>query len=633
MRERIILEELRNSSDYLNLDHFANKLGVSTRTIRNEIKNIESIDERNGFKLEYKTKLGYVLNIKDEEKFDHYLKNLPSYLIENPEQRVESIIVELLVNEGYKTIEKLSNKFLVSSSQIKNDLKKIDEKLEDTGLELERKAHYGIKIGGSVKSVQKMLVESYSKKNRNITEYKNKFIDDSKLDNIRNTIKNVLNEHDLEINLMELEEILAHTVIVYIKSSLREVENINKLEEDAENLMINDLLDNIFNEKKYYVANEEIDYLKQLIKVKTKNKKIGVVNIETSKLQYIICEFFKDVDKKYNTSFSEDKEFFNLLYLHIASLIERAKREHNITNPFSIKISQQYPTVFNLAIQLSKLIESEYQIKISQDEIGFIATHIAVPFEKREEANFNKKYKIAIICSSGGGSAYLIKLRMNEIFPNAEIRNFSLLAEKEVVGFSPDLIFSITNLEFKINAPVILINEILDELDYLNIKESVRFADCIGSTSNPKQYILSLFSKEHFRCIKEKADYKDILYNMSQDIVDSGACSPSYPKDVWERESCLSTIYTNGVAIPHPIEMTGNKNIISVALLHCDISHEDKKPKIIFMISLIKGDLELHKQISKYLTKVMTNKDIVDMLNRSQSYEEFIYKLKIYIGG
>ena len=164
MRERIILEELRNSNDYLNLDYFANKLGVSTRTIRNEIKNIESTDERNGFELEYKTRLGYLLNIKDEEKFDHYLKNLSSYLIENPEQRVESIIVELLVNEGYKTIEKLSNKFLVSSSQIKNDLKKIDERLRDTGLELERKAHYGVKIVGPIKLIQKMLVESYSKK-------------------------------------------------------------------------------------------------------------------------------------------------------------------------------------------------------------------------------------------------------------------------------------------------------------------------------------------------------------------------------------------------------------------------------------------------------------------------------------
>ena len=633
MRERIIIEELRNSSEYLNLDYFANKLGVSTRTIRNDIKNIESIDERNGFKIEYKSKLGYILNLKDEETLNHYLKSLPSYLIESPEQRIESMIVELLVNEGYKTIDKLSKKFLVSSSQIKNDLKKLDEKLKDTGLELERKAHYGIKIEGSVKSIQIMLVGLYSKKNRNITEYRNKIIDNSKLDDIRSTIKNVLNEHDLEINLTELEEILAQIVILYIKSSLRNLENFNALKRDAENLMISDLLDNIFKDKKNYLTSEETDYLKDFIKRKTKNKKTKIMNVEQSKLQYIIHEFFEDVDKKYNTNFSEDKEFFNLLYLHIASLIERAKREHNITNPFSIKISQQYPTVFNLAIQLSKVIEGEYHIKISQDEIGFIATHIAVPFEKREEASFNKKYKIAIICSSGGGSAFLIKLKLSEIFQNAEIKTFSLLAEKEVVDFSPDLIFSITNLEFKTNAPVILINEILDELDYLNIKESVRFADRIGSISNPKQYILSLFSKKHFRCIEEKTDYKDILYNMSQDIVDEGVCSPSYPKDVWERESYLSTIYTNGVSIPHPIEMTGSKNVISVALVHSDISYEGRKPKIIFMISLIKGNLELHKQISKYLTKIMTNKDIVDMLNKSRSHEEFMYKLKIYIGG
>lgn len=633
MRERIILEELRNSGDYLSLDYFADKLGVSTRTIRNEIKKIEAIEKRNGFKLEHKAKLGYILNIKEQEKFEHYLKNLPSYLIENPEQRIESIIVELLVNEGYKTINQLSEKFLVSPSQIKNDLKKVDQKLRDTGLNLERRAHYGIKIEGSVKSIQNILVENYFKENRTILEYREKFIDNFKLENIRTIIKDVLNKYDLEVNFGELEEILAQIVTLYIRVSLRVSENIDGLNLDTEDSIMNELLEKVFRNKKYYISCEEKDCLNRFIQLRTKDKKSVIMNVDKSELQDIIYGFFKGVDKKYNTTFSEDKEFFNLLYLHIASLIERAKREHNISNPFSIKISQQYPTVFNLAIQLSKLIESEYKIKISQDEIGFIATHIAVPFEKREEANFNKRYKIAIICSSGGGSAFLIKLRMNEIFPNAEIRNFSLLAEKEVVDFSPDLIFSITNLEFKINAPVILINEILDELDYLDIKESVRLADCTGSTSNPKQYILSLFSKEHFRCIKEKADYKDILYNMSQDIVDSGACSPSYPKDVWERESCLSTIYTNGVSIPHPIEMTGNKNIISVALVHCDIRHEDKKPKIIFMISLIKGNLELHKQISKYLTKVMTNKDIVDMLNRSQSYEEFIYKLKIYIGG
>lgn len=167
----------------------------------------------------------------------------------------------------------------------------------------------------------------------------------------------------------------------------------------------------------------------------------------------------------------------------------------------------------------------------------------------------------------------------------------------------------------------------------MDIKESFRFVDHIGNVSSPKQYILGLFDKNHFRCVKEKTKYKDILDSMSQCIVDEGACSPTYPKDVWERESYLSTIYTNGVAIPHPIEMTGNKNIISVALIQTDINYENRVPKIIFMISLIKGNLELHKQISKYLSKIMTDKDMVDMLNKSQSYEEFMYKLKIYLGG
>ena len=90
-----------------------------------------------------------------------------------------------------------------------------------------------------------------------------------------------------------------------------------------------------------------------------------------------------------------------------------------------------------------------------------------------------------------------------------------------------------------------------------------------------------LFSKNHFRCITEKMDYKEVLYSMAQDVVDDEACSPTFPDDVWERESCLSTIYKNGVAIPHPIEMTGNKNLISVALVQTDIESEGKTPKVI----------------------------------------------------
>lgn len=617
----------------MKLDYFAEKLGVSTRTIRNDIKDMEKEYEKNGFCLENKAKLGYILKVSDEEKFKSYLEKLPDYIVESPEQRLDSIVVELLLNDGYKTIESLSSKFLVSISQIKNDLKKIDDKLLKYNLKLERKPHYGIKIEGSIESVHKILEKEYLKSNRNFIYYKDKYLNKEKINSKKSTMKSIFKNNNLDVNISELKEISNQMIILYIKTSIRMSSENYRIEVKEDNEIVKSILDEVFGENKYYFTLQENDYLRKLIIGKTRDKKKVKIVSDKSKLNDIIYNYFEDVDKKYKTNFLKDQEFLKLLYLHIAALIERAKKNQTVSNPFSMKISQQYPTVFNLAIQLSKLIEKEYDVKINQNEIGFIATHIAVPFEKREKYNFSKRYRIAIVCSSGGGSAFLIKLRLSEIFQNAEIENFSLLDEEKVIEFEPHLIFSITELSFKVDAPVILISEILDELDNLDIKERVMLVNHMNNIKDPKDYILSLFNKNHFRCIKEEKEYKEILYSMAQDVVDDEACSKTFPDDVWERESCLSTIYKNGVAIPHPIEMTGNKNIISVGLVQSDVKDIDNAPKVIFMISLIKGNIELHRQISRYLDKIMNNKELVDMLNKSQSYEEFIYKLKVYIGG
>ena len=635
MRESLILKELKDSGDYLSLDYFSKKLEVSTRTIRNDMKIITNNEKCNGFKIEYKSKLGYIIQIEDEMRFELYLKSLSPVPLDSPEQRLDSITALLLLKDDYTTIEQLSQEFLVSTSLIKNDLKRLNKKLEDTKLELERKAHYGVKIIGPIKYKQNVLSEIASKENRKLEEFYSKFVSDKKMENIKTTEENILVKYKLEANFVELEELKLQLVLLYIKASLRrnnKEKGFTQLKVSYDDIIIEHIIREVFCELKFFITDEEKDYLSDFIKRKTKNKESEINSAQKDKLQGLIYNFFEEVDKEYSTYFLEDKEFFNLLYLHIASLIERVKRDQNLKNPFSRQISHQYPTVFNLAIQLSKRLEKEYEIKINQHEIGFIATHIAVPFEKRQGENFKQKYKIGIVCSSGGGSAYLIKLRLQEIFPNAEVKNFSLLDKEKIIEFLPDLIFSITDLSFEVNAPVILIKEILDDLDYLKIKESVRYVDDFGKVTNPQQYFLSLFSKKHFICIKRKLEYKDILETMAQKVVEDGACAPSYPKDVWERESFLNTIYTNGVTIPHPIEMTGNKNLISVALVQSDIEYEERKPQIIFMVSLIKGNLELHKQVTKHLSIIMEDKNVVNKLRGSQSYEEFMHKLKISLG-
>ena len=251
MRESLILKELKDSGDYLSLDYFSKKFEVSTRTIRNDMK-IIAIDEKcNGFKIEYKSKLGYILQIEDEMRFERYLKSLSPVPLDSPEQRLNSITALLLLKDDYTTIEQLSQEFLVSTSLIKNDLKRLSQKLKDTNLELERKAHYGIKIIGPIKYKQKILSEIASKDNRKLEEFYSKFISDKKMENIKTTEENILVKYKLEANFVELEELKLQLVLLYIKASLRrnnEEKEITQLKVSYNDIIIEHIIREVFSE-------------------------------------------------------------------------------------------------------------------------------------------------------------------------------------------------------------------------------------------------------------------------------------------------------------------------------------------------------------------------------------------------
>ncbi|MNI94149.1 putative licABCH operon regulator [compost metagenome] len=97
-----------------------------------------------------------------------------------------------------------------------------------------------------------------------------------------------------------------------------------------------------------------------------------------------------------------------------------------------------------------------------------------------------------------------------------------------------------------------------------------------------------------------------------------------------QREDYLSTIYLNGVALPHPIQMCAKKNLISVSILKEPCIYEGKEVRIIFMISLTKDGYELLKDVTKKLYEIMNKDDLVDELCTTKSYEQFMAVLNTW---
>ena len=612
MRKREIIEILKDEK-FVSLESIAEKLSVSTRTIRNDIRNLNQ--ESNSFCINYSQLNGYFLVVKSGHEFERLVSEWANERFEDKSQRIDSIMIYLLINNRFVTNQELSTNFEISISQVKKDSKLISERLVPSKLSLERKAHYGIKINGNIFDRLAYINQYFKENPRKLKKYG---IDahTSEISLCAREICqkfNIRSEGEAFETIQRLLKILIHF-------------DISKTNE-GEELVSQDLntLESIL--MKYEATRNIVDYAGQIYQfiLDTQSRCLLTQN----KLKAFLNSLFAEVDIEFKTNFLDDSEFMKLIQLHISVMIE-SKQPGNIKKNFLIKtMERDFPGIMTAAIFVVQRIENEFGIEISQEEIGYVTSHMAVSYERQSEAKNNQYYKIALVCSSGGGIAQLMAFKFTKIFPLSTIQNFTVFDEKKILEFDPDLIFTIKPLAFEARCPVILIKEVLDEIDYLYIQNNLDLLTEFGDIDESNQKFIDMISPDFFS-IQNSEDYEELLLKISSNLENELEYA-GYSESILERERYVATIYENGIAIPHPMQMQACENVISVTLLPAPIKYHQKKVRIIFMLALKPGQLELHQYISKKLYGLMQHKTKVKELSKCQNYEAFIQLLGTYL--
>lgn len=622
MREQKILEALQNSTQHLSLEYFSKLLQVSTRTISNDMKYLMQDGERNGFEIHLKRKVGYYLHITNQEKFHNYMRQERDGFVITAKDRVDTITSFLLLETSYLTQETIAEVLQVSKSIIKVDMGKVEKNLLMHDMQLVKKAHYGIALSSDCMKRKLYLMELYEQGN----PYTVKTIDDSieafDIHLLEKQLIVLLKQYHLNTNYIELKKLdmfLKICLCVAKKGINKNTER--QLEDTLYTHMAQDLASIIQREYALHITNEDVHNIANYLKQKTKPNEVEL--LYDAQLKQDMEEFLQEADMEYQTKFNEDIEFKKSLLAHTSLLLDRLHQSISFSNPLVHEISVKYPVIFNICIKFAGMLEDRYHVKTTQDEIGFIATHFAAHMEKELHMKLNSFNRLAIICSSGGGSAFLIKLKLETIFSSSQIQTFSLLEMDEVRNFQPDIIFTIKQLDETFTVPIVLIKELLDDEDIQKIKNMFEFSGSSRLLKTDKTFA-SLFRKDAFKIYHDDLTYPEIINEMAKHIEDAGYSDAGYAKLVMDREEVLSTVYANGVAIPHPIDMCGKKNLLSVGIVKQDLLHEQKEVKLIFLVNLEKGDLEFHQNITRVLFDVMSDDKLVDKIRTSDSYEDFM---------
>ena len=161
-----ILELFVQSKKVISSDQIALSIGVSSRTVRNDIKELNSLLKDYKASIASEAGSGFYLKIEEEERFAELLKELQAdekkdadnIVPSDPKDRATYIMQRLLrstlSNEEVIDPFDLADEVFVSMSTLKKDIRQIDRMLERFALKVGISQKKGVHIIGSEANIR-----------------------------------------------------------------------------------------------------------------------------------------------------------------------------------------------------------------------------------------------------------------------------------------------------------------------------------------------------------------------------------------------------------------------------------------------------------------------------------------------
>ncbi|MGL4873072.1 MAG: BglG family transcription antiterminator [Clostridium sp.] len=615
MRKKILINILEKL-EYTKMEEIIKLMNVSDRTIRSEIMEINKDGEKFLLKIVNKRGKGYKLEIESKEKFKEYIEFLEkeeeySFSIQK-EIRVFKITKIILEAKDYITIDKIAEMLRYSRSTVISDLGEVYKNLEKLGIDVEKKSRFGIKALNNEIDVRKCLANQV---------YKNNFIEDfieidSELEKIFFKVKEIfINEiikNDIQISNICIENIFYHFKILIIRVK-------------SENFILEEMKLGIENEKFYEISEKILSFIGQVFEIKVPRGEVLFLArqilkkstfssdnvIIKEKVKKDIKDIVNEMDLENKSEILEDDNLIENLSMHLCGVIERVRNNAQLKNPYFEEVNIRYQEIMLLTLNFIEKFSKRWDLKLIKDEIAFVAIHFTAHFEKREQEKIKGNKKIGILCGSEGGMSFLLKINIERAFTDFKI---------EILNYKDDIKkydFIITNVDvLGENEKVIKINNIFENNEIEKVIDKIKKEIELGKEERLDRIYL-----------KKEKDLKNISYielleREAMFLYEDGVVYENFKDEVLMREKRLSTAYENGIAAPHAITMNGIENVLSVILLEEEILWKDRLVNCIFLISIKKGSMKLHKKIGKFIFKLVKNEKLRERMLKVNTIED-----------
>lgn len=625
---------------------------VSERTIRTYVKRAN--ERLDGFAcLVKKNRGGYSVKVTDGPALNAWLESMHMNIARGnmqPEDRVAYLLNDLLDRTDWVTVDELCHALCVSRPTVSGDLKRVEERLEEFGLKIEKRPHYGIRVIGEELSrrlcLASSVVESLAREEAATGKAlpgggdKTSIVEGAQagpcrmtsLDKIAKIVDTAVDEFDFQINSLTYQNLLVH-----ISIALMRIQEGNYVPVDlgANSCICDDRVADVAagiaarikdelgvelpeSERSYiaiHLAGKEMIADSDTALEGKEGEETGLVISE--EVWSVVTQMLEVVWKSFRYDFRDDLELRMNLARHIVPLVVRLRYHLHIDNPILTDIRRRYPLAYSMALDSSAVLAEHYGATLSENEVGFIAMAFALSLE-RHRTELPKK-NILVVCASGRGSARMLEYRYRQEF-GAYVDSIQTcdVAHVSKADFSKiDYVFTTVPLREALPVPVRQIEFFFDDAEVREVRRllSTREPDALDPS------FAARFSKQLFFAHKTFASKKEALVFLCKQMEGTGRVAENFSELVMRREDCVATSFGNEVAMPHPLEPVCDRSFAAVALLDEPLDWGNGSVKAIFMVAISTEDNDELGGMFDVLAEAFNDADGISKLMQEQSYE------------
>lgn len=411
-RQVLIINQLLDKEN-LSIDELSHTLGVSSRTIRNDMNEINQAIKDLPIKqiANNRGQLEFCLNSEEKSSLSHFLEIGADKFLDPKKRQLEIIISFLKAPHQVKIYEE-QEKLQVSKSTMDKDMRQVREFLAKYSLTLN--TQQGAKIEGVERNIRTMI-QQLIVENIDISKLSDKNFEGSDSYQI---VINYLNPKILkETNLVSKKLISGGRyegvssreaqISILMAIWIRRVQEKQYLDDspvsslELTNTKIPQALSNLIDKLHLTVPENERSYMTFILKTFLGEKEVRLDKWNESELLTLrLIDYMSDVE---NINYCDSERLYEQLNSHVSAFLQRQENHIEVFNPLTDALKTNYSVIYQ---DISDFFENKYGSKVSDGEKAYITVYFSTYYEEINKEN--DFFRIAVLCNYGEATGQLL---------------------------------------------------------------------------------------------------------------------------------------------------------------------------------------------------------------------------------